>query len=439
VNKGLYGPKEDSLGVRYSDDMKRRYGVDPQFPVQRYVDGIRSSLVPDRTGEHFTPDNKFSSTYVGRKTCRNPIYADDLPTDPNGELCKLKPGPRTSDMVLFEVIGGVPWQLLTDDPNDPSSPYKSTLDAVDWGRILGKDPATHQLQGIDPHMIESVTPRPGVACATGSTDTCDPIHGREWDTTTSKTGLELQYACTFPLLTPKDCTKLPEGATCDCGAGYAGPLCEPNPSDGGNKTLQTRGKAFPSIRELRVVEALGDTGIAQSICPRTNDTNNPDFGYQPAMRALVDRMKTLFGPRCYPENLDRSADGTVTCTILTVLKGQTSADQAAACGPRGMPDAHGLEQPDPGVLHAFQEQKLEALRRDQAVVSAADLPPVCEVAQLTPDAGSCPSCTWLGGKPTCADTGAAGWCYVEGGACKSAIEFGAIVPGEPVISCVRVR
>src|SRR6185436_12192501 len=115
TNKGLYGPKEDGLNVRYTNDMKRRYGMTPQFPVQRYVDGLRSALVPDRQGEHYTTDNKFSSTYLGRKTCRNPIYADGLPTDPNGELCKLKPGSRTSDLVFFAVIGGVPWQLLTDN------------------------------------------------------------------------------------------------------------------------------------------------------------------------------------------------------------------------------------------------------------------------------------------------------------------------------------
>jgi hypothetical protein len=38
----------------------------------------------------------------------NPLFAAELPTDPAGELCHLAAGARSSDLVFFAVIGGVP-------------------------------------------------------------------------------------------------------------------------------------------------------------------------------------------------------------------------------------------------------------------------------------------------------------------------------------------
>jgi hypothetical protein len=461
VNKGLYGPKEDGLNVRYTNDMKRRYGMNPQFPVQRYVDGLRRALVPDRQGEHFTTDNKFSSTYLGRKTCRNPIYADTLPTDPNGELCNLKPGQRTSDLVFFGLIGGVPWQLLTENagkpPTDPgytTAKFKEALSDQDWVRILGKDPATYQDEGIDPHMIESIKPRAGLPCQGSAPPTCDPFNGKEWDTTSSKVGIDLQYACTFTLPKPKDCTKLPEGATCDCGMNYSGPLCDPNSNDGGNLTLQTRGKAYPTIRELRVAKQMGDNGVVASICPRSLDTNNPDYGYRPAVRAIVDRLKAVLEGQCLPQPLTRNgAGGPVPCLILVVVPGM-GIDQTTACGPRGSPDTHGLQQPDQAVLESFNAQRIRDLQVQLGAsvddgggaptITANDLPPVCELTQIVPDPGSCPGCTFLSGKVSCADTNTPGWCYVEGAAAgqcplgsAQSIKFGLPPTGQTYIQCIQ--
>ena len=296
--KGLYGPKEDGLNVRYTDDMKRRYGMNPQFPVQRYIDALSSATVPDRRGEHrASDDGPLEDLYVGRKNCSNPVFATALPTDGNADLCHLARGPRTADMVFFTIIGGVPWQLLTSDPASASAPFKKSLERADWVRLVGNDPATYQTDGIDPHMIESIAPRAGIACVAGAPNDCDPMHGREWNTLTSKVGLDLQYACTFPLPVPRDCTKLPAGGTCDCGASFTGPLCAPNPADQNNLTLQVRGKAYPTIRELRVAQGLGAQGVVGSICPRTLTQGDPDYGYTPPLRALVDRMAPMLVKR----------------------------------------------------------------------------------------------------------------------------------------------
>jgi len=448
TNKGLYGPKEDGLNVRYTNDMKRRYGMTPQFPIERYVDGLKSTLVPNRQGEHYTTDGadaKLSSTYLGRKNCINPIYASELPTDPNGELCKLKRGARTSDLVFFAVIGGVPWQLLTEDPSDPNAAFKKSLTDSDWVKILGKDPATYQSEGIDPHMIESIKPRAGIACGTGAPSTCDKFHGREWDTLTSKIGIDLQYACTFTLPKAKDCTKLPEGATCDCGSSYAGPLCDPNPADGNNLTLQTRGKAYPTIREFRVAKKMGDNGVIASLCPRTLDQNNADYGYRPAVRAIVDRLKSVLSGQCLPQPLTKNPDGTVACLILVILPGDQS-NQATAC------DASvGLKQPDPAVLDNYNKQRLADAQREANAgadggtvpnpVQLKDLPPVCELIQLTP--GDAPP-KGYSPKTTCENLNSPGWCYVEGAAAGQcplgqgqAIKFGLPPSGQTVIQCIQ--
>ncbi len=271
--QGFYTLQQDGINVRYTNDMKRRYGYDPQFPVSRYVDGLTSRTVPDRDGEH--PNG--NGSYVGTKDCQNPLFAASLPTDPNGDLCHLDDGPRGTGLVYYLIIGGVPWQLLAQDPFNTTAPLKSTLTAGDWQRIVGKDPATYQTEGIDPHMLESIDPRAGLPPPSAADDT-DPIHGREWNTHKSPVGLDLQYACTFPLTTPKDCTDPQFAPSCDCvGSATSAdgpPLCDPN-----NRKIQIRGKAYPTIRQLRLAEGLGDQGVVASICPRPGEpsTENPFF------------------------------------------------------------------------------------------------------------------------------------------------------------------
>ncbi len=273
--KGWYTPAApsiapqaaDGLNVRYTNDMRRRYGIDPQWNVGRYVDGLTSLAVPDRTGE-IHDASAYAST---QKNCTNPLFASALPdgsdTTP-ATLCNLTLGERDPSLVYYLIIGGVPWQLLAQDPFNTSLPLKQTLASSDWTKIVGTDPSTYQLDGIDPHMIESVLPRPGLPPPTSS-DTADPENGREWNTLESNSAIDLQFACVFDLLTPKDCTSPEFLGACDCigpaTAADGPPLCDPV-----TRTLQTRGKAYPTIRELRVAQGLANQGVVASICPRVN-------------------------------------------------------------------------------------------------------------------------------------------------------------------------
>jgi len=257
----------DGLNVRYTNSMRARYGLDPQWNIQRYVDGLSSLTVPDSAHE-VHDSTKYATT---DKNCTNPLFAAELPdgsdTTPQ-TLCNLAVGTRDQSLVYYLIIGGVPWQLLAQDPLNTSLPLKQTLSAADWTTIIGKDPSTFQTDGIDPHMIESILPRPGLPPPTAS-DTADPENGREWNTLESSAAIDLQFACVFDLLQPKDCTSPEFQGACDCIGNATNadgpPLCDPV-----TRTLQTRGKAYPTIRELRVAHGLANQGVVASICPRVN-------------------------------------------------------------------------------------------------------------------------------------------------------------------------
>ena len=390
--KGFYLSSEDALNVRYTNDMKRRYGFDPQFPVERYVDGLKSRTVPNRDGEHMGG----AGPYLGTKTCTNPLFAKSLPdgSDLRPEaLCNLEKGPRDPSLVFFSIIGGVPWQLLATS-SDAKSAFKDSLSDADWAQILGKDP----------HMIESITPRPGLPPPTAQ-NTADPVHGREWKTSlVNAVGLDLQYACTFELPKPKDCSAQGSGA-CDCVGTATGPegspLC--------NGTTQVRGKAYPTIRQLRVAKGLGSQGIVGSLCARNvADKTASDYGYRPAVNAIVDRLKQVLKVQCLPRALTPQSDGSVACLVLVNQEG-------LVCDP-----AKGLKTPDPDVERHFREQKLAELRKVDATIT--DIGTVCEMTQILPS-------QYQNG--TCEGGSTPGWCYVTSTAknqCPQAVRFSADVP-----------
>ena len=440
---GYYTAAEDQLNVRFFH-MRQRYGVDPQFPIKRYVDGLRSYTVPDRTKEH-AGNGKYIGSDPANKNCSNPLFSSNnkdqpLPTDPSNPaaLCHMTRGPRTPDLVFFAAISGVPWQMLLQNPADAAnSAFKTSLATADWKNILGNDPNSYDYSGVDPHMFQAIKPNDGPrANLPGPTagDTTDPLHGRDWDSALT----DLQYACTFQLPQTKDCNDPKLSPACDCVNGKKPPLCD------ANGTTQTRGKAYPTIRELTVVRDMADQGIVASLCPRSLDTKNQDYGYRPAVRAIVDRLKNALANQCLPQKLQptgQSADGSgggcgdVPCLILETL-GVAGPESDCAKFP-------GLSVPDDLVLKKFREQQ----KADQGTLGAdagkaSDLSsfPVCQVQQLV--AGNYKRDATCDGSAktlhiayvndfqypsgSCAGSSEAGWCYVSGGAagtCPQAILF----------------
>ena len=275
VNAGYYPPAEDDFNLRFFRP-KQRFGLDVLFPISRYAKGLSSAKVPNRDGEDpatfpttFPAPNELG--YVGNANCDNPLFSINLPIDAGADLCHLTPGPRARDLVLFNVIAGVPSQLV-----------QGPLDESAWTALLGKNPSAYDFTGIDPHMLESTAERAGLPSST-SADDADPAHGREWNTQ----GKDLQYACTFPLEVPRVCTQA--DPACDCSTQTGSPLCA-NDTDW---AIQKRGKAYPGTRLFEVAHALNGRSVVSSLCPtQAIETlvQDPLFAYRPAMNVLADRM-----------------------------------------------------------------------------------------------------------------------------------------------------
>ncbi|MEZ4443892.1 MAG: hypothetical protein R3B72_32765 [Polyangiaceae bacterium] len=224
-------------------DTKRRFGVDFLQPIDRYVSGLTDPQV---------------ATYDGVPMPNPLITADRDPT-----------------MIYLSTIVGVPWQLLSQS-EDPAAPPLSTpeLDAAGaWPSLVGD--FEEGVPPSDPHMVESIEPRPGLSTTPGS----DPITGNE---ALHPDHDDLQAACIFRLPEPLDCS-IQSGQACDCA--YVGnpdnsPLCMDQ--------LQTHAQARPGLRLLELTRRLDERGVPGSACVRqTTEPSAPDFGYRPALRALT--------------------------------------------------------------------------------------------------------------------------------------------------------
>jgi hypothetical protein len=356
---------------------KQRYGVDFLYPVARYINGFSSATVLNREG----------------MTVTNPLF-DDLSAGCNKTThvgCKTG---RSKDRVLIAGILGVPWQDIAVDPNDLTHGFltaKQMTEAGTWQKILGAPSASPPVPPTDTHMIESITPRPGLAPPT-SVANQDPINGHEWDPSMASPtpNGDLQYACIFPLNPSKACT---EQSDCDCfvapGAdpgASKNPLCQDKAGAYGN--MQWRAKAYPGLRQLQVLKGLGEQAIVGSICP-SNITNMTasDFGYRPSIGALVHRFRpVLTNQRCLSQALPLSTTGEVDCRLVEVFN--PPAGSTCNCNDR------------PG------RTQLSAAAVTPEIAARGSC--FCEITQLRgQDASICRTQTSPPG------TVGSGWCYVD--------------------------
>jgi hypothetical protein len=403
---------------------RQRFGADYHYPPSRYVNGLTSATVPDQS-------------YDPGVACTNPLFAAALPTNTNAELCSLPPNTLSGRLpggnrVYYAAITGVPHQLLQSTPGDGTCPpttaaadcpQKPLLTPADWTLILGQDPINYNFTGVDFHMLESWSPRTqAVAQAAGAAnfsncpptapDNCDPINGREYDTTYLQAGYsDLEYACTFQLPVPKNCDLPQYYGACDClasapDAGIFAPpnsgssLCQKNP-DGTYSDTQLYGKAYPAIDELYVAEQMGQYGIVSSLCPiHTVETSAPDplYGYRPAIAAVVDRVKTALQASCPPPALTLNAAGIVdSCLLLATFN-----DGTATCDPtQGYTDVTYS-----GVLAEFKANQHSDWVENGSVGQDPSTELTCELGALPAAGGQCEV-------PTGGAAGYQGWCYVN--------------------------
>ena len=424
---GYIPTNDDELNVRFQSTlMKRRFGIDPQYPISRYVDGLTNFRVPNRKTEHVTTKdasgNRQIASYTSTPTCTNPLFAASLPAGPvnlndANSYCNLPRSTRSPDLVFFAVIGGVPNQLLYPKGYDPNNPENNRTTDAAWTTILGKDPVHYILDGIDPHMKQSIEARPELASGgdpgspKGNNGT-DPIQGRDWNTIKQ----DRQFACTFdlptaPLNFQRVCNSNDE--SCDCSPTAPGnpPLC-----GGPNGTTQVKAKAYPTIREFEVAKALGDQGIAASLCPiQLTNQDAADYGYRPAVASIIDRLKNALTTQCLPQrlrpanacNVDADCAEGEKCGAdkICASSGVTNVPclVLAQLDPNDSCDHYGLKEPPADILQVFRDQQ-RAESGNIGGDGGLDLSklPVCEIPQSPVAKGD-----------TCVNSTQRVWCYVE--------------------------
>ena len=348
-------------------DQKRRYGVDLLQPIDRYVAGLTQTQISDRHGN--VVDNPLLVSKTGVK--------------------------RGKDRVYLTGIVGVPWQLLARNPADLGEGFQGADELSDngtWSKILG-DPA-ERIPASDPHMVESIEPRDGLPGPTSGV-AADPMNGHEY--VVGSTIGDLQYACIFDLNAPLAC---PDNDVCDCNNGNSNnPLCQA--SDGSYSEQQLRAKAYPSLRQLEVLKGVGNQGIVGSICPaQFTRPEEADFGYRPAIEALVERLKAQLSDPCLPREFKPDhVTGEVACIVL-------EAHQVAAGDSCNCEYAAG-RQP---VASAHQPAVSDARQSKVAIEAGVDC--FCQIGQLQGEQlDACRNNVdeepRLNGEPI------HGWCYVD--------------------------
>ena len=400
---------EDGQNLRCYQQ-KRRFGVDFLYPTKRYVNALTNVNI-----------------------CWNDLELDvDACASPGDVIANpLYEGGRAPTLVFMGGIIGVPWQLIASDVdanNRPLAPGQLRFqDAAEmellgtWDAILGSPGrrwraggnGRAEVEGIpavpptSPYMVESEFQRTGITAG-------NDINGREYSTLdqvngTNDTPDDLEYACIFPLATPRDCT-LRDQATeaCDCYQGSIDrPLCEQDPGTTPASTTQYWAKAYPGTRHLEVLKDYGANSIVASICARNvTDVNASDYGYRPAIAAIVDRLKEQLGDRCLPRPLAvNEVDGTVACNLV-----ETIANPSGACE---CDEARARRDPDP-VLSSVVRDQLANVRgqpcgADDPSCQGACLCEVLQVQQVTSNpANALDICRT---DPDAA--GVEGWCYVD--------------------------
>jgi hypothetical protein len=413
----------DSMNQRCFNQVER-FGVDLLYPVQRYVDALSQPLVDTRMNNVLKP---------------NPILA----AGPNGE-----PG-REEGLVFFAGIVGVPWQDIAtaDSLSSPRALTYMTADQIKeagrWellvpNRATGADPKDpFMIESIDPRPVGTPNPVPGVNAAITPTNgtMTNPINGHEQAVDPMKRE-DLQFACTFPLLDAIPCTAANQSG-CDCNADEFiknSPLCS-YPNGAGTDGVQERAKAYPGTRVLQVLEGFGSNSIVASICPKnvepaagSSRTTDPNYGYNPAVAAIVNRLKEALTAKCLPrplapETVEGSPEfGKVPCAVVEVRPRPQTGEQCNECIPGTglLPLVGDRKKVEPAVREYLRNQGQCGLQG----LPNCDQFCLCEIEQFTGD--DLTTCRTQLAPPE----SMYGYCYIDPAASEASGEDPAIVLGE---------
>ncbi len=297
-----YAAAEDHPNLRCYEQ-KKRYGVNFLYPVQRYINAF--------TQPKIDPKARDLEVTSDANAVQNPLFKD---------LSETGQAVRDPGLVFVAGIVGVPWQAIARGcPAGEMCPGAAPDLAFGFKTFneLAQEDALDTLIGDpdnfippgDPIMQESVAKRSGQSPLTGAVlPGMNLVNGNDRNIPGND---DLQYACIFPLASP-----VPMGP--DCGAECGNdPMCDDPLCDPANRSTQVNAKAYPGLRELALLRGMQDQGIFASICPsEISDTNAPDYGYRPAVGAIIDRLKQELGGQCLPRKLTPDLDGNVPCLVI---------------------------------------------------------------------------------------------------------------------------
>jgi len=417
-------------------NQKRRFGYEFLYPKSRYVVGLTKPLLcPDQSFGDMDCDCTFAKSIgagcdKGPRTMPNPLYSVTVGTLSSGVELKSTNAnavPRSDNGVVFLAgIVGVPWQdigrlnngtleyipvtdLAWSTAGAGTQPDNTLAGSSSiWDMIYGDDNAN--IQPKDIHMVESIVPRTDLPGPTAA-KTADPYNGHEYNTARS----DLEYACTYKLPTarPCACTAGDSYASCkylhpnDCcdqsfqadGAGGPGgdfnkPLC--------TGTTQDYAKGYPGLREIAVLKDYATSAAAStkgnsivaSICPQdlTSDSKSPGYGYNPAVAALINRLKEKLKGSCLPRPLQPLADGTLPCQVIeavspAIVTAGGGSDCKSFCEKNGRTLAEGP------IVKAVDDQMVTSLVCDNGVLACKDMC-LCKLPQVsTADLLTCQTVT----------------------------------------------
>ncbi|MFT3775832.1 MAG: hypothetical protein QM820_61595 [Minicystis sp.] len=403
-------PEEDPVNLRCWNQ-KARFGKDFLYPVDRYVNALKSAKIAKRNGEMVD----------------NPLYPSDL----DGHLNARTPA---GGLVFLAGIVGVPWQDIARQRADGTPDLLGGLDEkgnavggfMSAAELAARNPATQKsrwdvilgnpekhVPPEDPLMRESRKPRDGQNPITGdaiapvdsTSATANPINGHEYNTDTNKDAYghsmgDLQYACVFNLKDQdvRDCSLNSNGCDCDEADtnGSKNPLCQ-STQDGSYSQMQRRAKGYPGLRQLAVLKGAGDQGIVASVCPvQVVNPSARDYGYSPAIGAIIDRLKHKLTGQCLTRPLTPLKGGGVSCVVIEARKSESGA---ACC--------------DGAARRPVSTDHAAALEQAKSDPSTAGDDCFCEIAQLSgEELGVCQHDTRVV-PVTSSEQPVDGWCYVD--------------------------
>jgi hypothetical protein len=406
VCAGKPAQKDDPPGLRCFEQAQR-FGLDFLYPTARYVNALkepiictsRMDLAPDAANCPDLDQDRKPDLHP------NPLFQTDTAAT------------RLPSLVFFAGIVGVPWQDLVTKEKPDGTPYENPAELhyqtatqlkanLTWDKILGDgNPGMNAppVLPTDALMQESRAPRGGLdgetpaqqLAGTDALPFANPVNGHEWSNPGNQ---DLQYACIFPLTEPKPCgARTATNNGCDCTTGDLAsnnPLCQ-DTQGGYSQPTQYYAKAYPGLRELQVLKDFGDNSIVASICARNVvNADAQDFGYRPAVDAIVDRLKAALTGSCLPRALTRDENGNLPCSIVEARPKPTAGTPACSATP-------GRLDPDPNVIAPAIDQLRKSGRCDVSGAPACTEFYVCQIKEAGEDCHT-------GAPPT-----EAGWCYID--------------------------